>query len=538
MANGNDRKIRIERPADCNFDERKAQRGIDFFSNHLHHTKGKWAGQPFIPEPFQAVDIREIYGRVDEDGNRLIRQVFKAIPKKNGKSEEAAGHALKLTFADDEPGAEVYGAASDREQAGIVFNVAASMVRRDPALMEMCEGRVFDSRKRIVVPSWESFYQAVSSEVAGKHGYNSHGVVFDEVHAQRDMFLWEVLTFGAGDARAQPLTFAITTAGIIGESPVAEMLWDDADQILRGIVPCPVDFYPVIYAAPDEAPWDNEEVWRLCNPALGNFLSLDAVRKQCEQAKRRPSEQNSFKRLRLNQWVGQEVRAIDMRLWDYPDCRQPIDLGSLRELPCSIGVDLSSKLDLTCINVVWLDTNGVIYFLPFFFIPADNLQDRPNLEAHKYRQWIEQEKLTATPGSAVNFDHLRHFIRDVLQEEMGLNIADVALDPMFAEQLRQQLESDGFTVCEFRQTFRYYTEPWNFLEAALAEHRVRHAGHPVLRWNADCLAIKQDVDGRTRPVKPDRLKSKKRIDGQVAGLMGLGRRILQQPQAEAGFIAV
>ena len=275
------RKIRVERPAQCRFDERKAERAVRFFNEHLRHTKGRFYGQLFNLRPWQELDIREIFGRVDEEGHRVIRQVYMQMGKKAGKSSVSAGVALKLLFADDEPGAEIYGAAADRRQAGIVYQTAASMVKQNPKLLRMCAGgKVHESTKRIVVPEWESFYEAISAEVAGKHGYNTHGVIFDEVHAQRDFRLWEVLTYGSGAARTQPLVFAISNAGVPGESPVAEMLYEEADQILRGITPCPDSFYPVIYGAEDNDPWDDEEIWRLCNPAYGDFLDPRSIREE------------------------------------------------------------------------------------------------------------------------------------------------------------------------------------------------------------------------------------------------------------------
>jgi phage terminase large subunit-like protein len=281
------------------FNEERADRAVDFIEGYLRHTKGQFAGQPFILRDWQKEHIRQIFGRLNDDGSRQVRQVYWELPKKNGKSEIAAGIALALLYTDREPAAEIYGAAADREQASIVFNVAASMVRANSKLS--ARSKIIDSSKRIVVPQAGSFYRALSADVAGKHGFNSHGVIFDEIHAQRDRRLWEVLTFGAGDARKQPLIFGITTAGIPGESPVAEELHEYADQILRGIIPPDPTFYPVIYAAPPESDWTDEEVWRACNPALGDFLSLDSVRAACERAKRVPSEQNSFRRLRLNQ---------------------------------------------------------------------------------------------------------------------------------------------------------------------------------------------------------------------------------------------
>lgn len=516
------RKVRLDRPAGCLFDERQAERAVRFFREHLRHTKGRFAGRPFALIPEQEHDIREIYGRVNPDGTRQVRLVYKEVPKKNGKSEEAAGHALKLLFADDEPSAEIYGAAADRDQASIVFNVAAAMVRHNPKLLQ--RSRVLDGVKRIVVPSEESFYRAVSSKVASKHGYNSHGVIFDEIHAQANMDLWEVLTFGAGAARMQPLTIGITTAGIPGDSPVAEMLHGEADQILRGLIPCPSHFYPVMYAAPDDADWTDEDVWRDCNPLLkAGVMRIESIREEFEDARRRPIMQNSFRRLRLNQWVAQVVRWIQMDSWDA--CAKPVDLRALKDLPCYVGVDLSTKMDVTAVVLVWFDGANVFHVLPLFFIPRDTVQDRPNIEADKYRVWIREGHITPTPGSAVEFDVVRARINS-LASEAGLNIRQIAIDPMFALQLGQQLEADGFDVVFVRQSARNFTEPAQELEGALQDGRVRHGGNPVLRWMADCVEVKQFPDGSVRPMKPERFKSRKRIDGIVAMVMAIGRALL------------
>lgn len=519
------RPIRLPRPADCRFDEARADRAIRFFRDHLHHTKGRWCGKPFVLADWQEIDIREIYGRVDEDGNRAVRQVYKEIPKKNGKSEEAAGHALKLLFADDEPGAEIYGAAADRDQAAIVFDVAAQMVRMSPELMRAAGGPkgIVDSRKRIICPSMASFYRVVSAEVGGKHGFNSHGIIFDEVHAQKDSRLWEVLTFGSGAARLQPLTVAITTAGVPGESPVAEMLHEDADQILRGIIPCPPTFYPIMYGVPDDADWTSEEVWRATNPALGDFLRIETVREEFEVARRRPSEQNSFRRLRLNQWVSQETRWIDIADWDA--CAGIVDLRELKGLTWYGGLDLSTKLDVTAFVLVARDGSGVFHVLPYFWVPRDNMQDRPNVEAEKYRTWEKQGLITATLGNEVDFNAVRDRI-----VELGkvLNIAEIMFDQRFATQLSQQLGEDGFTMVNFAQNYSQYTEPCIEFESAVKNHRIRHSGHPVLRWMVDCVTVIQRPDGSIKPVKPSRLKTRKRIDGVVATIMGLARAMVGQ----------
>ncbi len=525
MDNGpSNRLIRLPRPSNCLFSEEKADRAVRFINEHCRHTKGKFAGQLFNLRPWQEVDIREIFGRVNEDGTRQIRTVYKEIPKKNGKSEECAALGNLLLFADDEPSAEIYIAAADRDQASIIFNVAAAMVRADPDLLAAAGGPsgIINSSKRIVSPDWESYLRAVSAEVGGKHGFNSHGVIFDEIHAQKDRRLWEVMTFGAGDAREQPLTVGITTSGIPGESPVAEELHEYSDQILRGIIPPDPTFYPVMYAAPENAPWDEEEVWRACNPALGDFLNLEAVRTSCERAKRMPSEQNSFRRLRLNQWVKQETRFIPMEAWDA--CDGLVDLREMKGLPCYAGLDLSTKLDITALALVFLDGNGIFHLVPYFWIPSENIRDRPNIEADKYRQWMNQGYLTVTEGNVIDFKAVRDKLREI--RKAGFRIRELAFDPMFATQLAQDLQEDGLTVIEVRQGFRQMSEATIELQSALIDGKVRHGGHPMLRWMADCMTVKQDANGAVKTVKPDRLKHRKRIDGIVAAIMGMSRAIL------------
>ena len=502
------------------FDEQRAERAVRFIETYLCHTKGQFAGHPFVLREWQRKHVREIFGRLNGDGSRQIRQVYWEIPKKNGKSEIAAAIALALLYTDREAGAEVYGAAADRDQASIVFNVAAAMVRASSKLSR--RSKVIDSSKRIVIPQMGSFYRALSADVAGKHGFNVHGCIFDEVHAQRDRRLWEVLTFGAGDARLQPLTFAITTAGIPGESPVAEELHDYGDQILRGVLPPDPTFYPVLYCAPEKADWTDEEVWRSCNPALGDFLNLESVRAACDRAKRLPSEQNSFRRLRLNQWVKQETRFVVMKAWDA--CSGIVDLRDLKDVSCYAGLDLSTKLDVTALVLVFCDGNSMFHVVPFFWLPADNL-DRPQQETAAYRQWAEQGLLTLTEGNVVDFASVRRKLID-LRDQAGLTIQQIAFDPWNAQQLAQQLMEDGFEMIEVPQTYRHLSEPTKELQSAVVDEKLRHGGHPVLRWMADCMTVRQDVNGNVRPVKPERLKSSKRIDGMVALIMAMSRAMI------------
>jgi phage terminase large subunit-like protein len=513
---------------------------VDFFDRHCRHTDGRFYGQPFGLRDWQAADVREVFGRVDEDGNRVVRTWYEEIPKKNGKSEVAAAVALKLLFADDEPSAEVYGAASDRYQASIVFDVAAKMVRLDKDLLNAAGGDrgIIDSRKRIVCPAWNSFYWAISAKVAGKHGFKTHGCIFDEVHAQPNMQLWEVLTFGAGASRRQPLTFAITTAGLIGQSPVAEMLHQESDQMLRGIIPCPPSFYPVMYGAPDDAEWGDEEVWRYANPALGDFKSLESVRDDFSRAKRRPAEQNSFRRLHLNQWVQQEKRWIDLAEWD--QCNGSVDIAELKRYPCYAGIDVGASRDITALVLTWMTAGEIFHWLPFFWVPRATLEKRTEIEAEKYRTWADRGLLTLTDSDTTDPQVVRQKIKELRSQ--GIMIRQIASDKTFALQLQHDLEADGFMSKDFPQGTSHYNEPCRALEDAIHERRIRHGGHPILRWMIDCVEIHEDRIGRIMPTKPRRGMTGKRIDGVAAALMGMSRAILddtpQDPYSQGARLMV
>lgn len=245
------------------YDKKKADRAVTFIEN-LCHTKGKWAGTPFWLLPWQEQLIRDIFGIVKPDGNRQFRTAFVEICKKVGKSELAAAVALYLLYADNEPSAEVYGAAADRQQASIVFDVAKQMVEMSPALMK--RSKLMGATKRIVNYSNAGYYQVLSAEVGGKHGFSVSGLVFDEIHTQPNRQLYDVLTKGSSDARQNPLHFIITTAGNDRHS-IAYELHTKAVDILEGRRVDPT-FYPVVYGLKDDEDWEDEENWYKVNPSL------------------------------------------------------------------------------------------------------------------------------------------------------------------------------------------------------------------------------------------------------------------------------
>jgi phage terminase large subunit-like protein len=516
-------------PRGCRFEPAAADHACRFIERFLTHTKGEWSGTPFILAPWQRRDIREIFGRVYDDGRRVIRQVYVEIPKKNGKSELAAAIALYMLFADGEAEPEVYGAAADLQQASIVWGVAARMVLNSPHLKRLTGGGryVLESGKRIKVPSTGGVYRALTAEVAGKHGYNASCVVFDEVHCQKDFRLWEVLTVGAGAARRQPLTYAITTAGIIGESPVAEMLHREAVDILRGVVPCPEWFYPVVYAAPEDADWTDEGVWRAVNPALGDedeikpggaFVRIEALRREFEAARMRPALEGAFRRLHLNQWVRNDERWIRAEDWDA--CTGTLDLAAARDWVWWGGLDLSSRVDLTALVLAARDGAGVWWLMPYVWLPEGAIErSRLAVERERYREWCKRGLVTVCPGDVVDYAMVARRVRELADQ---YRIAAIAYDPMFAGQLAQELSAVGVRMVEWKQTYQRYTEAMNSFESLVRTGMLRHPGHAVLSWCVDCLRIKQREDGGVRPVKPDRRASTARIDAAVAAIMAVG----------------
>ena len=300
------------------YDKEAADYAVNFIEC-LSHTKGTWAGMPFELIAWQEQIIRDVFGILKKDGYRQFNTAYVEIPKKQGKSELAAAIALLLTCGDGEQRAEVYGCAADRQQATIVFDVAADMVRMCPALSRRV--KILTAQKRIIYQPTNSFYQVLSAEAYSKHGFNIHGVVFDELHTQQNRKLFDVMTKGSGDARMQPLYFLITTAGNDTKSICYET-HQKALDIIEGRKVDPT-FYPVIDGAADDDDWTDPKVWKKANPSLGITVGLDKVKAACESAKQNPGEENAFRQLRLNQWVKQAVRWMPMDKWDV--CAFPVD---------------------------------------------------------------------------------------------------------------------------------------------------------------------------------------------------------------------
>ena len=325
------------------FDKDAANLAVRFFEKLLLHSKGEWAGKPFKLQDWQREDIiRPLFGwkRKDapkiEDCTRRYRTAYIEIPRKNGKSTLCAGLALYLLFADGEPGAEVYSAAADTDQARIVFEEAQRMVETSPALSE--HGQIY--RRSIIVKSERSTYRVISADAHTKHGFNAHGIVFDELHAQPNRELWDVLNTSTG-ARRQPLMIMITTAGVYDPNSICWEQHEYARQVLNGAIDDP-SYFAYIAAADEDDDWTSPVVWAKANPGLGETIKLDYLEAECRRAIQSPAYQNTFRRLHLNQWTSQDERWLDMAAWNA--CKR--EFPDLKGRACFGGLDLASTTDI------------------------------------------------------------------------------------------------------------------------------------------------------------------------------------------------
>jgi phage terminase large subunit-like protein len=313
--------------------------------------------------------------------------------------------------------------------------------------------------------------------------------------------------------RAQPQVFAISTAGYDRNSILWE-LYAHACQVRDGLVEDPT-FLPILYEAAKDADWTDETVWASANPALGDFRSLDEMRVMAARAKSIPAQQNTFRRLYLNQWTEQAERWLDMATWDLG--QGPVSREALRGRECYAGLDLASTRDVTALVLDFPNEDGTHDILPFFWVPRETMAERVKRDRVPYDQWERDGFLFTTDGKVCDYDAIREFIRNLAEE---FDIREIAYDRWGATQLVTQMQADGAECIPVGQGFASMSAPTKELEKLVVSERLRHGGHPVLRWMAGNVAVEQDPAGN---LKPSKKASTERIDGIVALIMAVDR---------------
>ena len=506
------------------FDRKAAVYAEDYFSEVLRHPKDSIlssAGEPFALEGWElAMIIWPVFGWKRADGTRRFRRAYVEVPKKNGKSSISAGIADLLLTADGEHSAEVYSVAGSREQAALVFDIAKSMVEMSPELGERCE--VF--RRSIIYKDAFSVYKVMSSDAPMAHGVNAHGIIFDELHVQPNRELFDAL-WGAGKARKQPLFVMLTTAGWDRQSVCYEM-HDYTEQVLDGVIKDD-SFWGVIYGMDEGDDWLSPKIWRKANPNLGVTIGLDAVAEEAKQAKAIPGYQNAFKRLTLDVWTEQETRTITAEMWN--ECQSAAAIP-LEGRACFGGLDLASSNDIAAFVLDFPLEGGLQRWLPFFWIPEENLHERGISHGVNYEAWKRDGFLHTTPGNTID---LRQIVAEIEELHGIYNIRCIAFDRWGAREIVADLQDSGLTMVDFGQGFKSLAAPTKEFLRLVAGKQLQHDGHPVLRWMANNLVTEQDAAGN---LKPNKKKSKEKIDGIVAGIMALDMALRNETVDLSGIL--
>ncbi len=476
---------------------------VDVFEKRITHVKGEKAGQLVQLEQWQKDLLSEIF-RVNESGVRKYRTVYIEIPRKNSKTTLLAGIAIYLLLYDGEQGAEIYSAAADREQAGLMHEIAKGMVLQHPELKKKCH----ITRNSIVKKGTMSFYKAISAEAASKHGFNAHGILFDELHTQPNRDLWDVLTTSTG-SRIQPLTIAITTAGFDKESICWEV-HQYARKVIDGVIK-DESFLGVIYSSDMDDDIYSEKTWRKANPGFGSIVKEDYIRQQVLKIKNQPSFESTFRRLHLNQWVGSELTWISDDVW--MKCN-----GGKYDPPaqseCYGGLDLASVRDICALVLIFPGQSN--YIMPFFFIPEDTVIERSKNENINYDQWVRNGLMIATPGNITDYNFIKKKIYELCAK---YKVKKIGYDRFNSSQMVIDLTAEGVPMDPFGQGFVSMSAPTKEFEKQVLNQELNHGGDPVLRWMASNVMLKEDAAGN---IKVDKSKSKEKVDGIIASVMAMG----------------
>lgn len=502
-----------------------ADRACAFIEECVRHVEGALAGQTFRLEPWQKALVGNLFGWVREDAHgrvvRRYRECFGYVPRKNGKTPLVAAIALYVFFADGEAGQQDYVAAADREQAGLLFRQAKGMVEQEPELASRCRiygGNASAGQSRSIVREADgSFLRVVSADADTKHGGNSHLVVIDELHAQPSRDLVDVLTTSMASAnRKQPLLICITTADYDRDS-ICNEKHAYASRVRDGLIDDP-HFLPVVYEAGRDEDWTDPKVWAKANPNLGVSVSLEYLDRECKRAKESPAYENTFRRLHLNQKTESASRWIALERWDA--CGGVVAAESLLGRECFAGLDLASTTDLASLVLAFPDGAGGYDILPFFWCPEEAERKRERTNKARLGEWVRRGWIDATPGDVIDYDRIRARVNELATRYL---IREIAIDRWNATHLATQLQGDGFQVVAFGQGYASMSAPTKELEKLVLAGKIRHGGHPVLRWNAGNVVVAQDAAGN---LKPDKERSGEKIDGIVALVMALGRAML------------
>ena len=481
------------------------------FCGLLQHSKGRWAGQPLVLEPWQTFLVMVLFGWMRADGTRRFRRAYFEVARKNGKSTLASALALYGLVADGEPGAEIYCGATKKEQAKIVFAEAQRMVRSSPALADEVEAH----QNAIFIRDTASRFVPLSADDKRASGHNTHFAIMDELHEHRTDELFQIMWTSMG-AREQPLMLSTTTAGDDEASPCGQER-AYAVKVLEGTVEAD-EFFAAIYAIDEEAEWTDATAWRKANPNLGVTVTVEEMRDLVKEARDKPSALSALLRYRLNVWLSTATRWLPQEAWRA--CGElDVDEAELEGRTCYGGLDLASVEDLAAWALVFPpeEPEGVYQVLCRCFAPQEAIVRRSREVGVPYDAWTRAGWLTATPGEVIDYAFI---FAQIDSDAQRFDIVDVAFDRWGAARVYTELESQGLTMLQMGQGFASMSGPSKEFERLVRIRRLAYGHNPILRWAGANVVVDEDP---RRNIAPTKKRSKDKIDPVVALIMALDR---------------
>lgn len=489
------------------FDTDKAEKVLSFFPDFVRHVKGKLAGEPYELSGWESFILINLFGWVHPGtGARRFRTAYLELARKNSKSTFCSGIALLLTAFDKEGGAEVYSAATTRDQARIVFGDAQNMIRKSPHL-----GKVFGVHKlNIHHLKSASKFEPLSSDANSLDGLNIHGCIVDEIHAHKTRELWDVLETATG-AREQPLIVAITTAGS-NKHGIGYEQREYVTKVLGGQVQDDT-YFGIIYTLDEEDDPFDEKNWIKANPNLGRSKRIDDMRRLAQKAQEMPSARNNFLTKHLNIWVTAESAWMDMLRWDKLEEHDDWpESGS----DCYIGLDLAQKLDV-CALVAVFRIGEKMHYKCKMYLPEERIHDKSRNMGNLYQTWADQGYLTLTDGDVIDYDYIEEDIRDLLGR---YNVKEIGFDPWGSQQLAIKLSADGAPMVEIQQTVKNLSEPMKEVEKLCYSDQIVKDKNPMFDWMMSNVVVKVD---RNENIFPNKEHQDNKIDGPVALFNAMNR---------------
>ena len=478
----------------------RAEAVIQFVERYCLTPDGEHVGKPLRLAEFQKRFIRDVY-----DNPAGTRRAYLSIARKNGKSGLIAGLLLAhLVGPEARLNSQIVSGAMSRDQAALVFNLAAKMVQLSPKLSKLV--RIVPSSKRLIGLPLNTEYRALAADGRTAHGLSPVLAILDEVGQVRgpQSDFIDAITTSQG-AHAEPLLIAISTQAATDADLFSVWLDDAAQSGDPRIV-------SHVYAAPEGCDLLDESAWRAANPALGLFRSLDDLREQMIQAQRMPSMENSARNLLLNQRVSTDAPFVSPEVWK-ACAAAPLPFDG----PVYAGLDLSARNDLTALVLVG-KVAGVWQVQPHFWTPAKGLVERSKRDRAPYDVWARQGFLRTTPGASVDYEHVAADMAEILA---GLDVHAIAFDRWRIDVLKRELDRIGLALplVPWGQGYKDMAPALDALEAELLNARIAHGMHPVLTMcAANATTTKDPAGGR----KLDKSRSTGRIDGMQALAMAIG----------------